>query len=67
MQDDRQACCCITVLALPAGKGDKTAVYEILNTRTITKVFLLLFHPLLFLESLTDLKRPGVNANKADK
>lgn len=67
IQDDRKACCYITVLALPAGKEDETAVYEILNTRPITKVSLLHFHPLLFLERLTDLKRPGVNANKADK
>jgi hypothetical protein len=46
---------------------EKTAVYEILNKRPITKVFLLLLHPLVFLERRTDHKRPEMSTNKADK
>jgi hypothetical protein len=45
----------------------KTAVYEILNTRPITKVFLLFLHLPIFLERFTGLQLPEMNMNKAGK
>jgi hypothetical protein len=56
-----------TVLALPGGKMGKTAVYETLNTRPITKVSLLLLHLLIFLERFTGRERPKTNTNSAGK
>jgi hypothetical protein len=53
----------ITILALPGGEMGKTAVYEILNTRPITKVSLLLLHLLIFLERFTGRERPKTNTN----
>ena len=57
----------ITVSALPGGEMGKTAVYEILNTRLITKVSFLLLHLLIFLERFTGRERPKTNTNKAAK
>jgi hypothetical protein len=57
----------ITVLALPGGEMRNTAVYEILNTRPITKVSMLLLHLLIFPERFTGRERPENNTNKAGK
>ena len=46
---------------------EKTGVYEILNTRPITKVSLLLLHLLIFLEIFTSLEGPKMDTNRAGK